>query len=184
MLIGHHRATGIIGVRRRRPAPPRRPVLGLVALILFGLLATFFAWVTAEPLWLAVGHGSQGTATVVHCTGHGLDQRCRATFSADGAEFTATHVDLVGAPAERLGDGARVAARMVSPGSRLAYAGDRAGLALRWGLGLTLMLLCGLAIALATGAHRLPGRRARWYALLVSVAGPLLLMLAMLAVTR
>jgi hypothetical protein len=184
MLIGHHRATRTTRERRSRRAQPRRPVPGLVALILLSLLATFFAWVSAEPLWLAVGHGSQGTATVVHCTGHGLDRRCRATFSADGAAFTAPHVDLVGVPVERLADGARVAARMVSPSSRLAYAGSQRGLALRWALGLGLMLLCGIAIALATGAHRLPLRRARWYATLASLAGPVLIMLAMLAVTR
>jgi hypothetical protein len=73
---------------------------------------------------------------------------------------------------------------MVSATGRLAYAGDRTGLAWRWSLGLVLMLVCGGAIALATGAHRLPRRRARWYALLASVTGPLLLMGAMLVITR
>src|SRR3982750_1588955 len=38
---------------RRRSAEPRRhPIVGLLALIVLGLLATFFAWVSAEPLWL------------------------------------------------------------------------------------------------------------------------------------
>ncbi len=169
--------------RRRRPPQPRRPVLGLLALILFGLLATFFAWVTAEPLWLAVGHGTTGTATVIHCTGHGLDLRCQARFQG-GGDFVATRVDLVGAPGGRPADGATVPARMVSPKGRLAYAGDGAGLALRWSLGLALTLLCGVVIAVATGAHRLPVRRTRWYALLASVTGPLLLVAAMLAITR
>jgi hypothetical protein len=182
MLIGHHRTAPA----RRRPYPPgpRRPVLGLLALIVFGLLAAFFAWVTAEPLWLAVGHGTRGTATVIHCGGHGLAQRCQARFSAAGDGFTAVRVDLIGAPTRRLADGAQVAARMVSPKGRLAYAGDATGLALRWVLGLVSLLLCTVAIALATGARRLPSRRARWYALGGSVAGPLLLLAGMLAVTR
>ncbi|HKS99915.1 MAG TPA: hypothetical protein VJT31_10325 [Rugosimonospora sp.] len=183
---GQHR-----GVRRGRPQPPHRrarqprvPLLGLPALVLFGLLAAFFAWVTAEPLWLSVGHATPGTATVIHCSGHGLDQRCRATFQAAGAAFTADRVDLIGAQAQPLTDGAQVRARMVSRGGRLAYAGDSAGLVLRWALGAGLTLICGVAIALLTGAHRLPDRRSRWYAVLASVGGPILLMLGMLAVTR
>jgi hypothetical protein len=176
--------TRLTGQRRTWRAPTRHPALGLSALVVCGLLATFFAWVTAEPLWLAVGHGSQGTATVIHCSGHGLDQRCRARFTAADDRFTAQPVDLVGAPAEQLGDGSRVAARMVSPTSRLAYAGNGAGLALRWVVGLALVLLCGGAVALATGAHRLPRRRTRWYALLASITGPLLLMAAMLFITH
>jgi hypothetical protein len=184
MLIGHHRAVQDAARerRRRRPAPPRRPVVGLLALVLLGLLAAFFAWVTAEPLWLAVGHSTPGTATVIHCGGHGLDRRCQANFNAAGDVFTAARVDLIGA--DRLADGQRVAARMVSPTGRLAYAGDGGGLALRWALGIGLMLLCGLAVALATGVHRLPARRSRYYALLASVTSPLLLLVAMLTVTR
>jgi hypothetical protein len=170
---------------RRRSAQQRRhPVVGLLALIVLGLLATFFAWVSAEPLWLAVGHGTKGTATVIHCTGAGLDQRCHASFAAAGGAFTTDLVDLVGAPSRQRVDGTQVAAQMVSPYGRLAYAADTSALTLRWALGLALILLCGLGIAFATGAHKLPDRRSRRYAGLASLTGPLLLLFAMLAVTH
>src|SRR5690242_2905867 len=118
--LGHHHRP--IPRGRSHRSASRRPLLGLPLLILFGLLAAFFAWVTAEPLWLAVGRSTPGTATVIHCTGHGLDQRCRATFRADGAAFTAERVDLVGASRAQLADGARVSAQMVSAKGRVAYA--------------------------------------------------------------
>jgi hypothetical protein len=180
---GARRAAGPDRPVHRR-AQPRRPALGLAALLVFGFLAAFFAWVAAEPMWLSAGHGARGTATVIHCTGHGLDRRCRATFRAAGAGFTADRVDLVGAPAGQATDGARIPARMVSAGGRLAYAGGPAALVVRWAVGLALTLLCGAAIGLATGAHRLAGRRARGLALAASLGGPLLLMLGMLAATR
>ena len=43
------------------------------------------------------------------------------------------------------------------------------------------VLLCGLAIAWLTGAFRLPDRRARWRAFGLSLAGPVLLTVGMLA---
>jgi hypothetical protein len=169
--------------RTRRPAGPRAPLVGLLALIVFGLLATFFAWVTAEPLWLAVGHSSRGTATVIHCDGHGLGLRCQARFSASAGAVTAAHVQLVGAPARGLPDGATIKARMVSRSGRIAYAGDAGGLALRCALGLLLVLVCAVAMALVAGVHRLENRRARWYTLAGTVAGPVALLVGMLAVT-
>ncbi len=50
----------------------------------------------------------------------------------------------------------------------------------RAALGVALILLCGLGIVRATGVSRLPQRRA---ATVLSVAGPMLLLTAMLAVT-
>ena len=44
------------GAPSRTPPPPR-PLPGLAALVLLSLVAAFFAWVSAEPFWLAVGHG-------------------------------------------------------------------------------------------------------------------------------
>jgi len=83
----HERSRRFPVLRRtvgRRPGPPRHPVVGLAGLLTLTLLTSFFAWVTAEPLWLAVGHGERGTATVSSCTGSGIGLRCRGTFVADG----------------------------------------------------------------------------------------------------
>ena len=40
-----------------RPRAPHRTAPGLIALVALGLIAAFFSWVSAEPFWLAVGHG-------------------------------------------------------------------------------------------------------------------------------
>jgi hypothetical protein len=161
----------------RRPAPPPRPVrrrspaAGLASLVALGLLAAFFGWFSAEPLWLSLGHGVPGRATVVACSVHGIDGRC-ADFVPDSGAYPPTRVTLLGrgdVPAGR-----QVTARMVSQRGWQAYAGDRVGLYLRWIPGLALVLLCGIGIAWGTGATRLPGRR-RPIAVAASIAGPILL---------
>jgi hypothetical protein len=166
------------------PKPPRQPAAGLAGLVLLALLSSFFAWVSVEPLWLAIGHGDVGTARVVNCTGHGISQRCRGEFtSADGA-FTAQDVRLTGLPTDEQLEGRRLAARMISADSRTAYVGTGTGtLHLRWGLGLTLVLLCGVGIGWATGAGRLPDRSARRGAVLTGLAGPLAITAGFLAAT-
>jgi hypothetical protein len=173
----------------RLPRPPRRPAPGLAVLILLALLAGFFAWVSAEPLWLAVGHGDRGTATVTRCTGTGVGQRCAGEFTAAGGTFTAERVSLLGLGADDRHPGATVPARMVPakvPAAGTlprAYVGDDVGLHLRWGIGLALMLVCGVGIAWGTGALRLEERRARRSAVLASLGAPVLLMIVFLAAT-
>jgi hypothetical protein len=167
---------------RRVPPTPRRPAAGLVALLLLAMVATFFAWVSAGPLWLAAGHGDRGTATVTACTGTGIGQRCRGDFVADGGQVTVPGVALLGVVADRRAEGSVVPARMVSADSRQAYAapGDLT-LHLRWAIGVLIVLLCGLGIAAATGARRLETARARRTAVLISLAGPLVLLAGFLA---
>ena len=172
------------GWRGPLPKPPRRPALALPGLIVFSLLAAFFAWVSAEPLWLATGHGDRGTATVTRCTGNGVGQRCVGAFATTDGRFTAQPVTLLGVAEHERHEGAAITARMVRQDSRQAYVGDDSlTLHLRWGLGLLLVLLCGVGIAWATGATRLETRRARRLAVLTSVAGPLLLAAGFVAAT-
>jgi hypothetical protein len=169
---------GTLGVAPRRPpASPRRPATGLFGLVALALVAAFFAWVSAEPFWLAVGHGDRGTATVVRCTGDGVTQRCAGQFRAAGNEYAVTRVTLLGVQPGRHSPGAISPARMVNSASRQAYVGE-AGLLvqLRWVLGFVLVLLCGIGIAGLTGARRLETARARRGALLASLTGPLLLL--------
>jgi len=166
--------------RTGRPAePPRYRAPGLAFAVVLSLLAAFFAWVSAEPAWLALGHGSTGTAVITGCTGSGLGQRCHAGFTARTG-FTVPYAVLVAAP-ERRRVGQAVPARMVSAGSRTAYAGGRTGLVLRSGLGLGLVLLCGLGVGLVTGARRFARRRTRLGAYAAGLAGPVLLAAGILA---
>ena len=167
---------------RQRPRPAkdrplrhlRRPGTGLAGLVLATLLAGFFAWTSAEPFWLAVGHAQAGTAEVTRCAGDGVLRRCIANFTGPG--FTAESVTVIGAqPGPDKSEGATLAAQMVRQGDRIAYAGRRDGLHVRWGVGLGLTMLCGVLVAWATGARRLLGRKARAGAVLLSFAGPLLL---------
>ena len=167
----------------RPPKPPRRPATGLIALLVFALLATFFAWVSAEPLWLAVGHGDKGTATVTECTGNGVSQRCLGEFTAAGGAFTAERVRLLGV-GDQDGAGTTVAAKMVGSDSGRAYVDAASGvLHMRWGLGMALVVLCGLGIVWATGALRLEDSRSRRRAALAGLAAPLLVAIAFLAAT-
>jgi hypothetical protein len=156
---------------------PRHPLAGLALTLLLALLAAFFAWFSAEPLWLTLGHGVRGTATIATCDVHGIDTRC-ADFTSDDGAVVAGKVTLLGSGRVRAGE--KVTARMVSASGWEAYAGDRESLYLRWVPGLGLVVLCGFGIAWATGAYRMPGRR-RTLAVLLSLAGPLLLTIGMLA---
>ncbi|WP_234359460.1 hypothetical protein [Plantactinospora sp. BC1] len=165
--------------RQRVPRPPKRqrnPALGLAGMILCSLVASFFAWVSAEPFWLAVGHGELGTATVETCTGRGLGQHCRGEFRADSGLLRVHDVRLVGVDGAHREFGSRLTARMTGTESGKAYVGVGTGLLrLRWVLGLGMVLLCCAGAGWTTGALRLPERRNRHAAALVSVAGPLLL---------
>jgi hypothetical protein len=169
------------GLSRNRPKNPRRPALGLPALLFFALAAAFFAWVSATPLWLAVGHGSRGVATVASCNVHGIDRSC-ADFTAADHSFS-TVVTLLGPGTEHAKVGEKLAATVVSRGSSLAYTGSSPDYSLRWIPGIALLALCGLGIAWATGAKRLADRRARTIAMLGSFGGPFLVLVGMLAYT-
>jgi hypothetical protein len=165
----------------RRPRQPRQPAFGLAALIVLCFVATFVAWVSAEPLWLAVGHGDRGTATVTRCSAKGVPYQC-AAFTAASGRYVVENVALLGTDRDhRPKQGTSIPAEMVSQGSSRAYAADALALNLRSGVGLGLVLLCGLGIAWATGASRLDDRRSRRRALLACVGAPLLLTLAFLA---
>jgi hypothetical protein len=181
---------GLVTITGRRPMRPppaparpgRRPSSGsaggLIALVLLALLAGFFAWVTAEPLWLALNHSTSGTVTVTKCVDRDLSRRCAGLFTSADGRFTRASVPV-------MGDGPVVGtaepAKMTSARGQRAYVDVDAGS--RAATGVALLLLCGLAIVRATGVRRLPGRRARLATTLVSVAGPLTLLGAMLALT-
>ena len=152
---------------RGRPAPPRAPagrphaapaLAGAIpALVRAGAWsAAFFGWVSAEPFWLAVGHGHAGTATVVaECrpaAGPTLRRRRRRVHGVHGGPVRCGP----GRPAR--------SARRCRPGwsrptpSR-AYAVDqpRPGRCAS-GVGFGLVLLCGAADRLGHRARdRLPG---------------------------
>ncbi len=159
-----------------------RPLSAQASLVALGLVAAFFAWVSAEPFWLAAGHGDHGYATTTICTGDGVTQRCAGRFiSADG-RYTMTQVRLVGVEGPARQPGSITPARMVSPDSRQAYLGGTEPLLhLRWLLGFALVLLCGYAIAGVTKARQLETARARRAAVLLSLAGPLALLSGFLA---
>ncbi|MEQ4301036.1 hypothetical protein ABNF97_06530 [Plantactinospora sp. B6F1] len=166
----------------RPPKPQRNPALGLAGVILCSLVASFFAWVSAEPFWLAAGHGEVGTATVETCTGRGLGQHCRGTFSADSGRLRVYDVRLADVDGAHREFGSRVTARMTGAESRQAYVGAGTGLLhLRWVLGFGMVLLCCVGAGWITGALRLAGRRNRHAAALVSIGGPLLLTAGFLA---
>ena len=162
--------------RSRRPAGRMR-LSAHVSLVTLGLIAAFFGWVSAEPFWLAAGHGDQGVATVTRCVGSGVTQRCAGQFTTRDGRFTITQVTLLGVPPAQREPGATAPARMVSRDSRQAYLGATGTLLhLRWILGFALVLVCGYAIAGVTGARRLETGRARRTAVLLSLAGPLALL--------
>ncbi|MGY0003385.1 hypothetical protein [Micromonospora sp. I033] len=166
---------------RARPARPPDPVTGLSVLLSLSLLAAFFAWVSAGPFWLAVGHATSGTAVITDCTGGGLTQRCRGIFLADGERFRAHGVRVSGVPADRSATGSVLPARMTGPAGGTAYADAGAGRHLRWLLGLLVVAGCAAGIARWTGATRLPDPRHRRWAVGVALAGPLLITVGFLA---
>jgi hypothetical protein len=167
----------------RRPArSPRRAAPGLVGLVALALIAAFFSWVSAEPFWLAMGHGDHGTATVARCIGSGVTQRCTGSFIEAGGTFAVPKVTLLGVDPAHRAPGSTAAARMVDPHSRQAYVGNTGLLVhLRWVLGFVLVLLCGIGIAGLTGTRQLATVWARRTALLMSLAGPLILLAGFLA---
>lgn len=163
---------------RKPPKQPRRLSVALPFVILFGLLSAFFSWVSAEPLWLAVGHGQTGTATVTRCVGDGVTRRCLGDFATE--DYSVVRITLLGLTDADTTVGKTVTAQMVSERSQRAYAGG-GGFMLRWLPGLTLVMLCGLAIVMVTGIWRLGDRRERWAAVGVSMAAPLLVTVGFLA---
>jgi hypothetical protein len=168
--------------RRVRKGAIRKPAPALFALITLALVATFFAWVSAEPFWLAVGHGDRGYATTTACSGSGVVQRCAGRFAAADGSFEVSRVGLLGVTAGQRAGGAVTPARMVSADSRMAYVGDTSLLVhLRWVLGFVLVLMCGYGIARLTGARRLDDPRARRLVILASVLGPVALLAGFLA---
>lgn len=170
------------GKPRRPPRAPRRARVAMPLLVLFALLAAFFSWVSAEPLWLALGHGRTGTLTVTSCAGSGLLQRCVGEFATPARDFTAVSVDVFGPPGQA--EGLSAPARMVGENSHRAYVSNgTGGLHLRWIVGLSLVLLCSVGIVFATGALRLPERRHRLAAVGLAFAGPFLITIGFLSAT-
>lgn len=142
-------------------------------LILLGLFSSFFSWVSAEPLWLSLGHSRTGTAIVAHCSGEGWTHRCKG-------DLETVRVNLLGI-GHTTTPGDRVDVRLVNERSQHAYASSE--LLLHWLPGLVLVLLCGLGIALVTAFWRLPDKRQRWSAFGVSLGAPFLVMIGFLAAT-
>jgi hypothetical protein len=136
------------------------------------LVTGFHGWVSAEPFWLAVGHGDSGTVTVTSSDGG-----CQGTFTATA--FKMSTVDIVGLADGGCRVGARHPARMVSAGGTAAYVASGRGLLLRWGVGFALVLACGFVIAWVLGAFRFVGWR-RSVAVLTSLAAPFALVAALL----
>ncbi len=161
--------------RRTRRRHPPDPLPGLAVLVSLSLLAAFFAWVSAGPLWLAVGHSTNGTVVITDCSGGGLTQRCRGSFLADADRFVAHGVRVSGVPAERGTTGTALPARMTGPDGGTAYADTGVGRHLRWLLGLLLVVACAAGIARWTGATRLPDPRHRRWAVGSALGGPLLI---------
>ncbi|WP_233219624.1 hypothetical protein [Micromonospora sp. RP3T] len=164
-----------------RPVHPPNPPAGLAVLVTLSLLAAFFAWVSADPFWLAVGHSTGGTVMITECAGGGLTQRCRGIFQADGDRFQAQGVRVSGVPAGHTATGSTLPARMTGPGGATAYADSGVGRHLRWLLGLALVAGCAAGIARWTGATRLADPRQRRWAVGLAVAGPLLILIGFLA---
>jgi hypothetical protein len=181
---------GLVTITGRRPMrPPAAPVrparqprqgttAGLAALVVLALLSAFFAWVTAEPLWLALDHSVRGTVTVTRCVDHGLNRRCAGTFTSADGRVTRASVPVMG---EAPVPGGSAPARMTSDRGARAYADVDAGS--RAALGIGLIVLCALAIVRATGVRRLPARRTRVAATALAFAGPVTLLAGMLAAT-
>ncbi|MEU5786415.1 hypothetical protein ABZ754_01640 [Micromonospora purpureochromogenes] len=166
--------------RPSRAAHPPDPVRGLAVLVTLSLVAAFFAWVSAGPFWLAVGHASTGTVVITDCTGNGLTQRCRGVFFADRGRFLAHGVRVSGVSGERRATGTALPARMTGAGDDTAYVGTGFGRHLSWLLGLLVVAGCGAGIARGTGATRLADARQRRWATAGAYGGPVLITLGML----
>lgn len=168
----------------RRPRPrlthPPDPVRGLAVLLALSLVAAFFAWVSAGPLWLAVGHSTAGTVAITHCSGGGLTQRCRGIFAAEDDRFLTHGVRVSGVPAARTDAGTALPARVTGAGADTAYADTGLGEHLRWLLGLLAVAGCGAGIVRWTGATLLTDPRQRRWATGGGYAGPVLITLGFL----
>ncbi|MGC4757323.1 hypothetical protein [Micromonospora trifolii] len=178
------RLRGFRLARRRAPSrtpPPPDPLPGLAALVALSLVAAFFAWVSAGPFWLAVGHARTGTVVIDDCSGGGLTQRCRGIFTAENGRFIAHGVRVSGVPVEGNAAGTSLPARMTGPDSGTAYADVGVGRHLLWLPGLLVVLACTAGIVRWTGSARLPGRRHRRWAVAAAVAGPTLITVGFLA---
>ncbi|MGH8879458.1 MAG: hypothetical protein ACRD0P_19275 [Stackebrandtia sp.] len=157
--------------------PPRRLFLALPGLLVLAIVAAFASWVTAAPLWLAMGSGIEGTMTVKTCDASG----CHGVFRPDADDRSIAGVRVTGATeAKRAGESHR--ARVTSRDATTAYAGDSGGLWWRIGIGTAVLVGCGFAVAAITGAWRWHGR-ARLLAVVTSLAAPLGLFVAVLAVS-
>jgi hypothetical protein len=158
---------------RRAPRPPRNPRspwLAVPGLLLLVMAATFLGWVSAEPLWLAAGHGQTGTVHVV-----AAGPQCRGTFQAPVA---VSSVEIAGLATCAVGS--THPARMASTHARYAYVDGDRGLLLRSMTGVVAILVCGLILAWVTGAFRFAGWR-RPVAILASVGAPLGILAGFLA---
>lgn len=172
------RPTGDAGSRTRRPdrtPRPPDPPRGLAVLLGLSLAAAFFAWVSAGPFWVALGHATPGTVVVVDCAGDGLGQRCRGIFTAAEGRYVAHGVRVSGVPAGRTAPGSTLAARMTGPDGGTAYADHGVGAHLRWLLGLLAVAGCAAGTARWTGATRLADPRQRRWAVAAAAAGPALI---------
>ncbi|TDC72471.1 hypothetical protein E1193_27660 [Micromonospora sp. KC606] len=166
--------------RAPRTTHPPDPVRGLAALLALSLVAVFFAWVSAGPFWLAVGHATAGTVVVTDCAGGGLTQRCRGIFTADRERFRVHGVRVSGVPEARGTIGTALPARMTGADDDTAYVDTGVGRHLRWLLGLLVVAGCGAGITRATGASRLADPRHRRWATAAAWAGPALITLGFL----
>jgi hypothetical protein len=139
-------------------------------LLLLVLAATFVGWVSAEPLWLSVGHGQAGTVRVI-----AADQPCRGTFQASGG---VSSVEIAGLATCAVGSAHP--ARMASTHAQYAYVDTDRGLLLRSLAGVVAILVCGLLLAWVSGAFRFAGWR-RLVAILASFGAPLGILAGFLA---
>lgn len=164
----------------RRRTSGRRPLIGLVALVLLTLAGAFLGGVSADPFWLSIGKGSVGTVAVGSCVTRGAGTTCVGSFRAPA--FSAREVTVAGLP-PALRKGTQ-SARMLSAKHGWAYAGSDRALQLRWGLGLLVTLLLGLLAAWATGAKYLRpfGRGKVFLARVLAFGGPVIAFLAVVFV--
>ncbi|WFE21950.1 hypothetical protein O7621_00745 [Solwaraspora sp. WMMD937] len=167
--------------RRTRIRRTRRPATGIAWILVVAAAAAFLGWVSAEPLWLAVGRGVPGTATVTDCTGDGLGRRCLGEFAAQTG-FTVDRVRLFGVPPVDQAVGAELTARMLHRERDTAYVvADLVVLHLRWSVGWGLTVLLGVLLIWGSGARRLASAAARRGATVAALLAPVLLAAGFLA---
>ncbi|WJK34190.1 hypothetical protein [Solwaraspora sp. WMMA2065] len=167
--------------RRTRVRRSRRPATGIAWIVVVAAAAAFLGWVSAEPLWLAVGRGVNGTATVTDCTGDGYGRRCLGEFAAQTG-FTVDRVRLFGVPPVDQATGAELTARMLHRERDTAYVvADLVVLHLRWSVGWGLTVLLGVLLVWGSGARRLATATARRVATVAALLAPVLLAAGFLA---